>query len=608
MHEPEQQVIEGRRNFVKFGAGAISTLLLDSCGGNATSSTVISPAVTPAPPGNTAMAALRAYLFSHATLDFSLPQKSIDVPTVAWAGALSAQTPASSIPSGTIVPITSPLIGRDLPTLVSGPLPGYPTINGLPCMGILRAYTCKGNEKVVDSIQWFRIRTDATILELAGVVPDGNHSVQTLFIDGCRVQPNVLSSCRSGSRGGWNFGSIRIAFNTKRMRDIWIQTYMAAAYFCIENNASVESVSDSKNPQITVVGDSYLQQRSSSFGNDGALALEISVRLGLFRVSTDAIGGTGYWNSGGDVGNLNDRLPGHSTDNSDIYLVMAGLNDYADVTSSGLVWPTSSQFQHAVAGYLQGLRSAQPNALIAVTAPFCPIPPMSDASYIANSATNSSWLGDALYKASVIKTSIQKIPGPWVYIDVLMGTGWLNSSGATGDVTNLQWFTGGTPGAGTTATYKPGNTAGGGGGGFGGIDSVPVISGGSYSQAPEVIAVGGTGSGLLLSSSIDINGALTSINVVVPGAGYTAAGLPEIRIDQTFEQRPAVLGTPSLLIGTNPDGQYPLLSSAPPGVSAAQLNNIYTYLGTDQVHPSPPGIEYLAGRLSRNLYEAVAAL
>jgi hypothetical protein len=350
---------------------------------------------------------------------------------------------------------------------------------------------------------------------------------------------------------------------------------------------------------------------SNNFANGGAIALELAARLGIKRVATDAIGGTGYWNSGNGLGNLNDRLPAHAADNSIVYLVMSGLNDYADVVSSNsLVWPARAQYEQAVLGYLQGLRSSQPKALIVVTSPFCPIPPMSDSSYVAYAGTNSSTQGDFLYKAQLFKSSLSSIAGPWIYIDVLMGGGWLNSSGASGDITNLQWFTGGTAGPGTTSTNKPGNTNGGGGGGFGGIATVPVVAGGRYTQAPQIMVSGGSGSGsgLLLNSTINTAGVINSVEVVVPGSGYSASGLPTLLIDKQFEQTAATLGTPTLITGINPNGEYPMQSFAPPGVQPSELNNIYTLLSSDKVHPSLLGVQMISTRLARNIRAALLAL
>jgi lysophospholipase L1-like esterase len=452
-----------------------------------------------------------------------------------------------------------------------------------------------------------RFRTDAPVLELTGVVADGGQTVQTMIVDGMLVPPKVLSSSRG--HGGWNLGTMRIAFDSRRVRDIWIETAMAVAFVKVDQHDSLFSVDAAVEPQMTVVGDSYQLSRSAAFGNGGAIALELGARLGIRNVAIDGVGGTGYYNSGANVGNLNDRLPADAADGSAIYLVMAGLNDAGDLLPGGVtVFPSSATYQNSVTGYLAGLRAADPNALIVVTAPFCPNANLSDSTYGADSYTNPTPLGSFLYKAQVQKSAIQQVAGPWVYIDVLMGTGWLNSSGASGDVTNLQWFTGGTAGAGTTATYKPGNTHGGGGGGFGGIASIPILGAGNYTQAPEVSASGGTGTGLLLSSLIDGTGALVAVEAIVPGSGYTAgAGLPQITIDPTYQITAAVLGTPTLIIGINPDGQYPLASFAPPG-SEGELNNIYLYLMTDLTHPSPLGVSYLSSRLAQDIYAAVLAL
>src|SRR5262249_23253954 len=126
---------------------------------------------------------------------------------------------------------------------------------------------------------------------------------------------------------------------------------------------------------------------------------------------------------------------------------------------------------------------------------------------------------------------------------------------------------------------------------------------------PEIRATGGTGSGLLLFSRVTSTGELASINVTCPGSGYTdGAGLPQISIDTRFETVPATLGAPTLIAGVNPNGEYPLPSFAPPGVSAADLNNIYPLLSSDMTHPGPLGVEYLAKRLAQNIYEGVMAL
>lgn len=556
------------------------------------------------------IASLKSYLQANAIPGLTLPPAATEIPSIEWAGPFGPQSsPPTTLPNGVIYPVTDsrihiPLFAQDY----AASLPSYATPNGFPCFVGLRDYTCKGIARQVGTVQVLRLQTDAPVLELTGAVPDGNGTVQTLIVDGKLVPPKVLS-CSRGYNGGFNVGTIRIDFGSRQVRDIWLESYCSFAYIKLDQGDTLFDFDDSGDPQITAVGDSYLGVHSDVFGNGGAIALGLAARLGIRKVATDAIGGTGYYNSGGDLGNLNDRLPATSKDGSTIYLIMAGINDYADATGGTLVWPANAVWEQSVTGYLQGLRAAQPNALLIVCARFCPIPPDSDSTLIANTTTNPTGIGDNLYMSALFKRATQALTPPWVFIDVLMGTGWINSSGATGDVTDLQWFTGGTPGPGTSATYKPGNTNGGGGGGFGGIASVPVVTPGQYTQGPEVTVSGGSGTGLMLWASVDLAGNLTGINVQTPGTGYTAgAGLPTISIDPTYQISPSTLGEPILLTGINPNGEYPLPSFAPPGVPASALNNIYVMLSEDTIHPSPLGAEYLAQKLAQSIYDAIMAL
>ncbi len=550
------------------------------------------------------MAALQAHLRAYASPTASLPPVAAAIPRITWAGRLGGNS-TTTLPAGRKIAVSSLFIGGPARYLYRATLPGNPVVDGFPCMVLSRPFTCKGRARAVSSPTVLYFKTDAPVFELTGVVPDGSSTTQTMIVDGQLVPPKVLTSSRA--TGSWNVGTIRVDFGSRAVRDIWIETGLHAAYLKIDANDLLPPTNAALGPQITVVGDSYQGCRSDVFGNTAGIALEIGARLGIRKVMTDAMGGTGYWNSGGDQGNLNDRLRAHAADNSTIYLVMAGLNDYGDITNSQLIWPTRAQYEQSVYGYAANLRSAKPKALIIITAPFCPVPPMSDASYIARPDVNGSGIGDFLYKAQLHKDALQRIPGPWIYIDTLMGTGWLNSAGASGGATGLQWLTGGTPGAGTSATYKPGNTNGGTGGGYGGVVGIPVVSGGRYLQAPEIVAVGGSGSGLLATSKINAAGTLVFVETLSPGHGY-AAGLPQIRIDPTFEIEPAVLGTPVLATPVNPNGQYPLLSFAPPGTSPEALNNAFVMLGSDTTHPSPVGVDYLSTRLARSILEAVMAL
>jgi lysophospholipase L1-like esterase len=555
-----------------------------------------------------ALTSLQSFLAARASPTFSLPSLMTSPPQISWAGPMATWPVATSLPGGAIYPASSNLFGGPIRSRFTPSLPGNPSIAGNPALKVARPYSCKGVAQTIGSPTVMRFSTDAAVVELAGVTLVNAYTSQTLIVSGQRVQPKVLS-VSNGNGGGYDPVGARIDFGSSGMRDIWVETGMYVSYVKIGASDTLVGATDAADPQMTVVGDSYqILVGSSAFGNAGALAMEIGARLGIGKVATDAVIGSGYWNSGYNVGNLNDRLPAHAADNSAIYLVMAGINDYVDyINPPQDVWPTRAQYEGAVASYFQGLRAAQPSAVIVATAPFSPNPTLSDASYVQNASTNTSGLGDFPYKSQVQMNALSQIAGPWVWIDVLGGTGWTNSSGASGGASGLPWFTGGTPAAGTTSTFKPGNLNGGSGAGFGGIASVPLLAGGSYAQAPDITASGGSGSGLLLASSIDSTGAINSVTVVRPGMGYTAgAGLPALIIDSTFQRTSAQLGAPVLMSGINPAGSYPLQSSttATPG----GYSNAYVLIMPDLLHPSPAGMDYLASRLAQCLYEGVMAL
>ena len=546
------------------------------------------------------MQALKAYLQANASSTFALPPLRPARPTIRWSGPVvnaNNSVPDTTLPNGQIIPVTHPSIGGPIRNRLS-PLLGNPTLNGCPALSISRPYTCRGMSRSVSSRTPLRIKTDAQILEITGVSTDVGAALPVLIVDGELVPPVALSASRGDPGGGWTAGTIVVDFGTSQMRDIWVETTLWLAHIRIGADDTLLDANDRDEPQFTFVGDSYLQTHSTVFPFDSAIAMEVGARLGVRRIASDAIGGTGYYNTSSNLGNLNDRLPAHSADNSIVYVVMAGINDYAD--SNG--WPTRAAYESSVYDYLKNLRAAQPKALIVVTAPFCPVPPWSDTpDWVANAATNTTGLGDYTYKARLHKDAIQQIAGPWVYIDVLMGGGWLNSSGATGDITGLQWFTGGN---------APSGSPIGGGGGSGGIKRIPITSGGKYSRAPNLTASGGPGQGaVLITSAIDSTGALNTILVHSGGYGFNSgAGLPTLTIEGTFEITPATLGTPVLSQAVNPGAgaDYPLPAHAPLG--ATDLNNIDRMLSEDKTHPSEVGVEYLGKRLAQNIYQAVMAL
>jgi hypothetical protein len=561
---------------------------------------------TAATSASASVSSLQNFLQANASPSYSLPSPLSTPPQVSWPGPMSSYPAPTTLPRG--VNYAASYSGFGGPIRSSLTPVSSAAVSGFPCLAVQRPYFCKGQAQTVGSPTIVRLNTDSQVIELVGAMLANSYSSQTLIVNGQLVPPTAIS-VSNGAAGGFNLAAVRIDFGSSFQRDIWIETGMWLAYIRTDAGDNVVSISDASDPQITVVGDSYQTYGSNAFGNGNAIALEIGARLGIRKVAVDAIVGSGYFNSGYNRGNLNDRVSAHAADNSNIYLVMAGINDYADfVNPPATVYPTRQQYESAVLSYFQALRAAQPDAVIAVTAPFSPNATLSDASYVQNQATNTSGLGDFPYKSQVQQQALSQIAGPWVWIDVLMGGGWINSSGASGGATGLQWFTGGTAAGGTTATNKPGNLNGGSGAGFGGIASVPVMAGGQYSQAPEVVVSGGSGTGLLLATTINSAGGISSVTVAQPGTGYTpGSGLPTLTIDPTFQLTAGQLGSPMLMTGINPTGVYPLPSFAPANIPGG-FSNTYVNLMPDLKHPSPNGVDYLASRLAQSLFDAILAL
>jgi hypothetical protein len=103
--------------------------------------------------------------------------------------------------------------------------------------------------------------TDAAVIELAGVVADGAPTgvCQTLIVDGQIVPPTALAT-ELVTGAGWIAGAIRIDFGSQAIRDIWVQTGLYVACVKIGQYDTMFPVDDQAEPQVTVIGGSYLQR------------------------------------------------------------------------------------------------------------------------------------------------------------------------------------------------------------------------------------------------------------------------------------------------------------------------------------------------------------
>ena len=86
------------------------------------------------------------------------------------------------------------------------------------------------------------------------------------------------------------------------------------------------------------------------------------------------------------------------------------------------------------------------------------------------------------------------------------------------------------------------------------VSNIVVTNGGAnYTVAPNVVLVGGGGTGATASAVIDSGGAVTAINVTAIGSGYTAAPVVQISGGGTGSPSPAGAAAVAQL---NVSGQY----------------------------------------------------
>src|SRR6202034_334974 len=235
-----------RREFIGLAAGATAgSVLLAGCNGvdvQPQSTAGVSGAGTKPTPMPHAVAVdavmtsstveqLQTFLQSNASTTFAMPAIASVIPTIGWAGLLSgAETVATSLPDGIILAASDPVISGPIRNQFTASLVGNPAISGYPCLAVNRLYTCKGQSRATASVNVLRFMTNAKVFELAGAVGDGSPSgvVTTLIVDGQLVLPKVLSAGRLNG-GGWDFGSIRIDFGSRAIRDIWVVTDLFVA-------------------------------------------------------------------------------------------------------------------------------------------------------------------------------------------------------------------------------------------------------------------------------------------------------------------------------------------------------------------------------------------
>lgn len=167
-------------------------------------------------------------------------------------------------------------------------------------------------------------------------------------------------------------------------------------------------------------GDSYMQRVGTAYPYSD-IASAVAQLLNGRVVNTDAIGGTGYFQSNGTNTNLADRFNNvyGAHWGADVYFIAMGLNDSASVTPSQIL-----------AG-LNAVRSKLPRAILVICGNFQPDPLYS---YVSPANKQSTI-------AVAIKAATAQLSGKWVYIDNLTDTVY-TSNGVTISGQGSPWQTG----------------------------------------------------------------------------------------------------------------------------------------------------------------------
>jgi lysophospholipase L1-like esterase len=196
----------------------------------------------------------------------------------------------------------------------------------------------------------------------------------------------------------------------------------------------------SEEPSFCAMVDSYGQGAGINWGLGGSF-WEAAALLGIAHIDLNTMGGTGYApafapngsnREASDPGNaFGARIPDSVASAPDLFLTAGSINDNILIASPPLYATAAdakAAFDAATARYYRDLRSALPQSVLAAIGPWAPVE-----SIPVNPVAQS--------KLETIRSSLQAIAGPWVFVDNLNG-GWINSSGASSPPTGRGWQTG----------------------------------------------------------------------------------------------------------------------------------------------------------------------
>lgn len=175
-------------------------------------------------------------------------------------------------------------------------------------------------------------------------------------------------------------------------------------------NDSIAPWDRSKDFNVVYHGDSYAGVTGNNLQTGGPFS-DACLRLGLASWWGAAHGGAGYYSPGSSANAAAAFVHLSAVDQCDLWMVGLGINDNRSTIGAAL-------YDSTVLAYYQSVRAKFPDAVIAATGPWAP--------------TESSALTATRKDISAsVYDQLQKISGPWVFMDNLTGN-WYNSSGVTG--------------------------------------------------------------------------------------------------------------------------------------------------------------------------------
>lgn len=263
--------------------------------------------------------------------------------------------------------------------------------------------------------------TDGVNIGGIGVVHDGQRleiwgragDLYQILVDGQLI--TASSGISITAAGGYSPVRTLIDFGSRARRRIVIfGLFFGFAGLTVGPTDTLEPYDLSGVPFVSCLTDSYGTAPSSSFSQGGPF-WNAAQRLGFRRFAISPGGGSGYVTGGTGSKLFSDRLANVTSGTPDMVLVAGGIND----STTGL--------QAAATSLFAGIRSALPNAVLAVFGPWTP-----------NSGAQGS---TATSKRDLIYAALQTISGPWIMVDNVAGT-WTTSNGKTGTIGNAPWQTG----------------------------------------------------------------------------------------------------------------------------------------------------------------------